>query len=108
MKQVPGFLGASCVVDREKSTGAASTLWESLEAMNKVEQIGQQARIDSEQATGVEVIDVDRFEITSLDMVGTPDPQPEAPARFQGTCQRYQPDDWARLHSQQLGDARAA
>jgi heme-degrading monooxygenase HmoA len=73
MKKAPGFLGATCVVDREKSTGAASTLWESLEALNKAEQLGQQARIDSEAATGLEVVDVDRFEITSLEMAGTPD-----------------------------------
>jgi hypothetical protein len=71
MKQAPGFLGATCIVDREMSTGAASTLWESLEAMNKAEQLGQQARIDSEESTGVEVVDVDRFEITVLDMTGT-------------------------------------
>ncbi len=72
LKQAPGFLGATCVVDREKSTGAASTLWESLEAMNKAEQLAQQARIDSEEATDIEVVDVDRFEITALEMPGTP------------------------------------
>jgi heme-degrading monooxygenase HmoA len=68
MRKAPGFVGATCVVDREKSTGAASTLWESLEAMNNAEQIGQQARADSKQATGLEVLDVDRFEITALEM----------------------------------------
>lgn len=68
LKNVPGFLGATCIVDREKSTGAASTIWESLEAMNKAEQAGVQARIDSGAATGIEVIDVDRFEITTLEM----------------------------------------
>lgn len=71
MKKGPGFLGATCVVDRGKATGAASTLWESVEAMNKAEQLGQQARIDSEESTGLEVVDVDRFEITALEMVGT-------------------------------------
>jgi heme-degrading monooxygenase HmoA len=77
MKKAPGFLGATCVVDRAKSTGAASTLWESLEAMNKAEQLGQQARIDSKEATGLEAVDVDRFEITALEMVGT---SPELPS----------------------------
>ena len=72
MKQAPGFLGATCIVDRETSTGAASTLWESLEAMNKTEELGQKSRIESEESTGVEVVDVDRFEITALDMSGTP------------------------------------
>jgi heme-degrading monooxygenase HmoA len=71
MEHAPGFLGATAVVDREKSTGAASTLWESLEAMNKAEQLGQQSRIESAESTGLEVVDVERFEITSLEMVGT-------------------------------------
>ncbi len=77
LKTAPGFVGATCVVDREKSTGAASTLWESLEAMNKAEQTGIQARIDSEQATGIEVTDVDRFEITLLEMAS---PTPRLPS----------------------------
>ena len=66
--KLPGYLGATCIVDREKSTGAASTLWESLEAMNKAEQAGNEAREKSAEATGLEVVDVDRFEITSLEM----------------------------------------
>ena len=72
LSQVPGFVGATAVVNREKSTGAASTLWESLEAMNKAEQAGMQARIDSEAETGIEVLDVDRFEITRLEVPSGP------------------------------------
>lgn len=68
MKKVPGFVGATCVVNREKGEGAASTLWESLEAMNNAEQIGQQSRSQSSEGTGMEVIDVDRFEVTTLEM----------------------------------------
>lgn len=67
LSKAPGYLGATCVVDREKGTGAASTLWESLEAMNKAEQAGQDSRVQSEAATGIDVVDVDRFEITSLE-----------------------------------------
>lgn len=74
MSKVPGYLGMTCVVDREKGEGAASTLWESLEAMNNAEQIGQQSRTQSSEATGTEVVDVDRFEITVLEMA-TPTPQ---------------------------------
>ena len=74
MSKVPGYLGATCVVDREKGEGAASTLWESLEAMNSAEQLGQQSRTQSSEATGIEVVDVDRFEITLLEMA-TPTPQ---------------------------------
>jgi len=36
--------------------------------MNKAEQTGVQARTDSEKATGIEVVDVDRFEITALEL----------------------------------------
>jgi heme-degrading monooxygenase HmoA len=74
MKQAPGFLGATCILNREEGTGAASTLWESLEAMNQAEQLGQQSRIQSSAATGLEVVDVDRFEITALEM-SSPTPQ---------------------------------
>jgi hypothetical protein len=70
MKQAPGFVGATCLVNREKGEGAASTIWESLEAMNKAEQLGQQSRTQSAEATGLEVVDVDRFEITVLEMAG--------------------------------------
>ncbi len=74
LSKAPGYLGATCIVDREKSEGAASTLWESLEAMNNAEQLGQQARSQSSEATGLEIVDVDRFEITLLEM-SSPTPQ---------------------------------
>ena len=77
LSKAPGYLGATCIVDREKSEGAASTLWESLEAMNKAEQLGQQARTETSAATGGEVVDVDRFEITSLEMAS---PTPQVPS----------------------------
>lgn len=74
LTQLPGCLGATCIVDREKGSGVASTLWESLEAMNKAEDAGNQARIRSTEATGIEVVDVDRFEITVREIA-----QPNAP-----------------------------
>ena len=77
LSKAPGYLGATCIVDREKGEGAASTLWESLEAMNKAEQLGQQARSQSTEATGLEVVDVDRFEITVLEMSS---PKPQLPS----------------------------
>jgi quinol monooxygenase YgiN len=74
LSKAPGYLGATCIVDREKGEGAASTLWESLEAMNTADQLGQQARSQSSEATGIEVVDVDRFEITELEL-SSPTPQ---------------------------------
>lgn len=70
--KAPGYLGTTCIVDREKGEGAASTLWESLEAMNNAEQLGQQSRSQSSEATGLEIVDVDRFEITVFDMASPP------------------------------------
>jgi hypothetical protein len=77
ISKAPGFLGATCIVDREKGEGAASTLWESLETMNTAEQLGQQSRSQSTEATGIEVVDVDRFEITVLEMAA---PTPQLPS----------------------------
>jgi heme-degrading monooxygenase HmoA len=77
MSKAPGYLGTTCIVDREKNEGAASTLWESLEAMNNAEQLGQQARTQSSEATGLEVVDIDRFEITVLEMAS---PTPQVPS----------------------------
>jgi heme-degrading monooxygenase HmoA len=77
ISKAPGYLGATCIVDREKGEGAASTLWESLEAMNNAEQLGQQARTQSSEATGMEVVDIDRFEITVLEMAS---PTPQVPS----------------------------
>jgi heme-degrading monooxygenase HmoA len=77
MSKVPGYLGATCLVDREKGEGAASTMWESLEAMNNAEQLGQQSRSQSSEATGIEVLDVDRFEIIALE---TASPTPQLPS----------------------------
>jgi len=74
LSKAPGYVGATCIVDRQKGEGAASTLWESLETMNNAEQLGQQSRSESSEATGIEVVDVDRFEITVLEMA-TPTPQ---------------------------------
>jgi hypothetical protein len=68
LSKAPGYLGATGVIDREKSQGMASTLWDSLESMNNAEQAGSQARTDSTRSVGLEVVDVDRFEITVMHM----------------------------------------
>ena len=69
LSKSPGYAGATCLVDREKGEGSASTLWESLEAMNNSETAGQQSRTEFSEATAVEIVDVDRFEMTDLEMV---------------------------------------
>lgn len=70
--QEPGCLGGTVVVNREKGEGAASTLWDSVEAMNNAERAGVQARQDATESAPLEVIDVDRFEVTVMEMSSTP------------------------------------
>ena len=69
-EKLPGFVGATLIINRETGQAAGSTVWESLEAMNKAEQMGQQARLQAAETSGDEVIDVDRFEITVLERSG--------------------------------------
>lgn len=65
--KLPGFLGATLVVDREQGLAAGSTFWDTVQSMNAAEEMGIQARIDSAEATGGEIIDVDRFDLPVVD-----------------------------------------
>lgn len=67
VEQAPGFVGARLLVDRETGSGSAITFWESIGAMNAAEQLAQKLREQSIQATGAEVLDVDRSEILVFD-----------------------------------------
>lgn len=69
-RSAPGFVGAVLMVDRQAGTGYAVTYWESLAAMNQAEQLAEQLRVQSTEATGVEITDVDRFEITLWERKG--------------------------------------
>jgi len=67
-----GYAGSFLLVNRETGEGAGGTYWDSLDAMNAAEQIGQEARRQSTESTGAEVLDVDRFEIFLADRKGEP------------------------------------
>ena len=69
-----GLVSATLQVDREKGLGASATLWESLSAMNAAEQLAQQLREQASVTTGLEVLDVDRFEILVFDTPAEPRP----------------------------------
>lgn len=66
LRKLPGYLGATLSVDRQTGEGIAVTIWESLAAMNAAEQAATQARRQSAEATGGQIVDVDRFEVTAM------------------------------------------
>jgi heme-degrading monooxygenase HmoA len=72
IRSVPGYAGAGLLLDRETGEGAGVTYWETLAHLNAAEQIGQQARRQSSEAMGGEVIDVDRFELVLADRAADP------------------------------------
>lgn len=71
-RKAPGYAGSFLLVNRETGEGAGGTYWETLEAMNAAEQIGQESRRQSIESLGTEILDVDRFEIFLVDRKGEP------------------------------------
>ncbi len=71
-RTAPGYAGAALLVDRDTGEGGGVTYWDTLSDLNAAEQIGQQARRQSTEATGAEVIDVDRFEVVLVTRVAAP------------------------------------
>lgn len=71
-RRAPGYAGSFLLVNRETGEGAGGTYWDTLEMMNAAEQTGQEARRQSTESTGTEVLDVDRFEIFLADRKGEP------------------------------------
>lgn len=71
-QKASGYAGSFLLINRETGQGAGGTYWETLETMNAAEQIGLEARRQSIEATGTEVLDVDRFEIFLADRKGEP------------------------------------
>ena len=71
-RKAPGYAGSFLLVNRETGEGAGGTYWETIEAMNAAEQIGQESRRQSIESLGSEILDVDRFEIFLADRKGEP------------------------------------
>jgi hypothetical protein len=69
-----GLVGAILHVDRETGRGSSATLWESVSAMNAAEQLANQFRQQGAVTTGLQVLDVDRFEIVVFDTPAEPRP----------------------------------
>ena len=64
-----GFMGAATVVDRAAGEGLSTTLWNSLADMSAAEEMGIAARSEATARAGVQLIDVDRFEVIFQDRV---------------------------------------
>ncbi len=69
-QKAPGYRGTFVLVNRHTGDGTAHSCWETLEAMNAAEQVAQEDKRQVIKATGIEVRDVDRFEVVVLDRQG--------------------------------------
>jgi hypothetical protein len=67
-----GFIGSVILLDRESGLGYVATYWQTVADLSAAEDVGQAARADAGAQTGVQLIDVDRFEHILLDRVAPP------------------------------------
>jgi hypothetical protein len=74
-----GFMGNVTVVDRSTGEGLSTTLWNTLADMSAAEEMGIAARTEATERAGVQLTDVDRFEVILQDRA--------APSAA-GTCTR--------------------
>jgi heme-degrading monooxygenase HmoA len=58
-----GFQGVYFLVDRQSGKGLSITLWESEEAMRASEDAANQLRSESAEASGEEILGVERYEV---------------------------------------------
>ncbi len=69
-RAMSGYAGAVLMLDRDSGEGYAGTYWSDLASMNAAEQAARDFRRQSSQATGAEVLDVDRFEVVLAERRG--------------------------------------
>ena len=67
-----GFVGSVILLERESGLGYAATYWQTVADLSAAEDMGQAARAEAGAQTGVQLIDVDRFEHILLDRVAPP------------------------------------
>jgi heme-degrading monooxygenase HmoA len=72
LKTQAGFLGAVVLGNSETGEGLSATYWESAEAMSASEAMGGAARAEVAQKVGMQVSDIERFEVVLQDRVGPP------------------------------------
>lgn len=84
-----GFMGSVTVVDRETGDGLSTTFWNTLADMGAAEEMGIAARTEATERAGVQLTDVDRFEVILQDRVA-----PSAAGTFTRTTElRGSPDN---------------
>jgi hypothetical protein len=67
-----GYAGAAIYVNRETGQAAGVTFWESAQALAASEMIGIDARTQAGEFTGVNIVDVQRFQIVLFDRAQAP------------------------------------
>jgi heme-degrading monooxygenase HmoA len=70
LKAQPGFLGAVILANRETGDGASVTYWDTADAMRASEEVSAAGRAVATQERGIEVQDIDRFELILQDRAG--------------------------------------
>lgn len=68
----PGYAGTAMLVDRATGDGYGVTYWDTVAHLNAAEQLGQEGRRQTRETAGVEVVDVDRFEMVLIDRAAEP------------------------------------
>jgi heme-degrading monooxygenase HmoA len=63
IQEMDGFQGVYFLVDRQSGKGLSITLWESEEAMRASEEAANQLRSESAEASGEEILGVERYEV---------------------------------------------
>ena len=63
-----GFRGMYYLVDRESGKTIAVTLWDTEEAMRASEEAANRMRADEAEATGGQIVDVERFEVAAVEL----------------------------------------
>jgi heme-degrading monooxygenase HmoA len=63
LRELDGYKGFYYLVDRQSGKGFSITLWESEETMYASEEAGNRLRGESEEASGIEVVSVERCEV---------------------------------------------
>jgi heme-degrading monooxygenase HmoA len=62
-QQIPGFKGLLAMVDRSSGKSLALTFWESEQAMKDSEDAADRIRKDVADASGEQIVGVERFEV---------------------------------------------
>jgi hypothetical protein len=69
LRSLAGYLGGSTMLDRAAGEGLSASFWQTAADMSAAEEMGVAARTEASGRAGVQLVDVDRFEILLQDRV---------------------------------------